>query len=220
MTRGQIRSLLRKRIQEDTADQWSDTDLNLLIELALQDLEREVLAQRGDAFTRISTAPWTEAKTRYLLPAGNLRILSVEVRTSTSAAYKKIRPRRSSAILEANSTGTTTAVNLNTVYSVFGKWLEINPAPDTTVDAGIRIRWVPSLVMDDDSVVSEIELPLHEAIVYGAKEKAFEETEEEAKDAREKKEVIYGSIPRYYRRMDESADVIEIAGIDTYRDND
>lgn len=216
MTRLQLRTLLRKRIQEVTADQWTDSDLNLLMEMALYDLEKEILSERGDAFIRISTCPRTANKTRFLLPAGCIKTVNVEVKTSASSEYLKLKPRKSHKMMEDGSA----PVSDKPYYDVLGKWLEIRPAVTTTISAGIRLRWVPTLTMDDDTVTPEPDLVLHEAIALGAKVKAFQETDEDAKADAERLQQFLSLIPRYYRRMEESVDQFELAGIDVDRSSD
>src|SRR5688500_16498133 len=91
MTRTTMRSMLRRRLQEATADQWSDANLNDLLEVALHLVQKEVMKVRGDAFMVEDSAALVANQEFYQLPSGFWYELVVKFRASTSAAYGTLK---------------------------------------------------------------------------------------------------------------------------------
>lgn len=191
MTRSQIRTMLRRRVQETTADQWTDSDLNDLINLAYQRVELDILTVNPQAFTSRYQADIVSGQDLYEKPAGFNHELSFKL-LDDDGVYKRM-DMLSFVTNEARTNESTTK------YAHWGAYFHLAPTPSTSVTAGLELDFIPSLSMTDDADVPKIAHPLHMAIVYHAQLLALGETGEEQKRAAEELQILVNKIPLYYQ---------------------
>lgn len=175
MTRGQARTLLRKRIQEVVAVNWTDSELNVLLDLAAQDIQKRLLAKDAQYFGVVALADRIAEKTKTPLPGGFVQDLGlVEVRLTAGGAYVPVDKNTNLNIAASapNSEGPE--------WTVFGRYLKVVPAVAVTITDGIRLSYVKAITMDDDSVVPPIDLFWHDAWVDAAARKAYRESQEKS----------------------------------------
>lgn len=192
MTRGEMRTLLRKRIQEVSADQWTDSDLNSLLNVALSRIQTLVMKVHPDAFLYRYYRNIEANNEFYGWPAGLLFVVSVETKTSASGSYKRRRPMKYVDTLD------TPASSAEPRYARVADFLVHSPTPTENISQGIRIWGVPTLTMAADSDVPAVVLPLHIAAVYWAQVFAVGETKEVIKVVKEELAAIISDIPQWY----------------------
>lgn len=197
MNRSSMRAVLRRRVQDTGAvGEWSDAELNELLNLALLDIETAVLAIDPDAFTSIDTFDIVSGQQRYDKPAGFLYEYELGILDSSYATGYRPLERRSLNATRARSS--TAAVE----YASLGRFFWLTPTPSANLDEGLQLIWTYSLSMSDDNDVPLIVLPLHDAVVDMALVKAFAEgADQQAEDrAQARVDRALASLPLYYRR--------------------
>ena len=211
MNRLQIRDLLRKRIQEPEDDsQWSDAELNTLIDLSAQDLQKQLLLKNAQYFATIATTNWVKDTTRIILPGGFVQDLgAVEYKDEASAEYKlathNTHLNMLSQLPEAGATPE---------WTILGRWLKIVPAPSASVTAGIRLYFSKAITLDEDAAIPPVDLFWHEDIVNRAKRKAYGETEEQSPSADTAVEETRRDIATVHRGPSQGKAVVRVEGID------
>ncbi len=159
MNRGAMRDKLRRRLQEDIADRWSDVQLNECLNLGLVETQKEIMKVDPEAFCFVDRADIVAGQEFYKWPAGTwyereLRILSGV--TYTPMRRIAFTERADGAILSAP--GPT--------YASFDRArFVLCPIPTVSVIDGLEIVWVPTLTMASDATVPPVHLGLHLAIV-------------------------------------------------------
>jgi len=198
MTRGTIRGLVRRWIQEITPEDFSDEQLNDIINDASLWVEGEILAHDQVAFISVATSPINAGVDLYSKPVGMW--WELEIGYKDSAAQLGYRPlvRKDYQIARDQVEG-----NLP-VYCHVGRFIGVYPVPSATVDAGLRFLYVPSLTMAADTDVSDIHLVLHQCIAIKASKLALGE-ERDVPEYLEK-ELAEGisKIPFYYQKSGEN----------------
>lgn len=156
-----MRTLLRRRLQESTADQWQDSDLNDLLNLGLHEIQKRVVAVDPFFLVYIDEADSVGSQDLYKKPVGFWYEFSLEVKDSAAGEYKRIKREDDPEVqLSGNATVQT--------YSHFGQYFRIKPAPAVNLVDGIRLSYMPTLEMAADSDVPDIHLALHMAAVVAA----------------------------------------------------
>jgi hypothetical protein len=212
MDLGDAVSLLRRRIQEVTADNWTDADLITLINLACRDAEIEVLIRDKKAFITVSTANLVVDASRYPLPAGFVRAHRVEIKDDSAAAgYKPISKIRDYDTY--SESGDSVVDEANPRYAILGDWLKIIPTPNSAVTAGIRLTWVHTVSISDENDILPILLLMHDAIVHRAKILALHETEETAQDSAAEWTRAIDRLQQYYMAREDSAPALQPDGV-------
>lgn len=192
MTRAQIRTLLRRRVQEVTADQWSDANLNELINLAYQRTELDILSVNPQAFMTTYRADIVSGQAFYEKPAGfNYEIAFKRLDSANSRYVRMECIDYVKGIARQNGES-------EVQYSHYGTHLMLSPTPSASLASGLELDFVPSLSMTDDAESPKIVHPLHMALVYHAQIIALGETGEEQKRAGEELELLVNKIPTYY----------------------
>lgn len=187
MIRSTLRTLLRRHINEATADNWTDDDLNEMLNEGLRYMARRVRRLRPDAFTYIDTIDVVNGQNLYPLPVGFSGEQEVAVKdTAASGGYRAL-DKEPYHIARDLTSG-------DQVYFMLGRYLGVAPTPGASVAAGIRLTWSPVLSMATDSDVPDLHLDLHMGIVYAAKIYILGETKDETKSAREELEILIGDV--------------------------
>lgn len=177
MTRSQMRDLLRRRVQEKTADQWQDADLNSLLDIGLHRTQLVIKRVHPDfALNRAVSdlkGPATVNNDLYDFPPGFISEYLVEM-LDTDGKYKKVG--------RINFRDSVDRLTGDTKYSRTGKWIRISPAPTADLAAGLRIWFVPTLTMASDNDVPDIPIVLHEGPIIWANRLAIGERGQTSKD--------------------------------------
>lgn len=175
MTKGQMRELLRRRLQEEIAENFDDDELDNLLNIGLHRVQLAIKRAHPDASLHRAVANIENGVDLYDFPPGFISEYLVETRDSTSSAYGKIKRVNFRDTIDRAS-------GSETVYARTGKWIRISPTPTENVTNGLRIWFVPTLSMSADSDVPDIPLVLHEGPVIWANKVALDETGEASKE--------------------------------------
>lgn len=195
MIRSVIRTLLRRQLQEATADAWADVDLNTLIDNACDLVAAKFLGMAPDR------APVTTTLSAFLkdagyfyatiaLPDGFSRMVDVSLLQS-DGTYKQI-PKNERAEVEAAITGSDAS------WCFFGASAIISPAPAVSQANGVRFRYHGGIALTGDGVSPPFPSNLHMAVVYEAKAIALGETQDDDTPTQRRLDKIYADAPGFY----------------------
>lgn len=191
VTRGDMRARLRARVKEATADNWSDVDMNLYLNLGLQEVQKKIIAldpmaffwtDRGDIIVTQELYPWPEGC-----------LYEFEVGYLGGGSYKPLE-RITYAETRDRSAGSDPA------YASHGRYFVLSPIPSATVVNGLQVKYMPTLSMSVDADVPKIPQPLHIAAVIYAERFALADVgdvEGRKASSEELAEIING-IPQFY----------------------
>lgn len=213
MTRGQLRTMLRRQLQEVSEDQWTDDTLDSYLNMGLHSLQQAIMAVRPEAYLRIDDTDIVNASSDPTLalipkPQGFHHEIRLQKQDSTSSSgwtdlgmisYTKTRGRVSSG--------------QELKYAHWGRYFLLSPPPSTSVVGGLRLEWVPTLTMAEDTDVPDVPISLHKAIVYYAMKDALGETTEAAKIADGQLQVMLAQIPGFFIQSGADAEQIDVVGV-------
>lgn len=213
MTRSTIRTLVRRRLNEQTADNWDDSTLNTLIDLAYALVLKQVRKVDPEAVLFWDYRNTVAATNWYAKPSGTRGPVEVGLKsTSTDTDWTALK--RKPYYIARDWTDAN-----ETVYCHRGEYIGIFPAPTLTVTDGIQFIHAPTDSFADDADVPKLETTLHYAIVlWAVLLSKGESPESDTKDAQELQRII-GDIPADYGTIDYgqvvalSADVADARGI-------
>lgn len=209
MDRAKMRSILRRRLQEETADQWDDSDLNELLNVGLQRMQSAIMKVDPLAFVAISTADTVIGATLsnqfYAYPPGFFYELSVELKTSSTSDYAEIERKTHKDVLSASSSSAQ-----DPFYARIGRNFAVAPPLSAAVTAGLRVTFVDTLTMNDDADIPDIPKSLHIGIVLYAHYFTLPESGEGEAQANVLKElsVVLAEIPLVYTSAAGTADAL------------
>jgi len=200
MTRGQMRTLLRRQLQDVPEVQWPvDSELDALLNSAYTLVQKEIRKvsptahQFWDYINTVAGTSW------YPLPQTfGIRRISLKQADGT---YTKLTLKDYDTIKGLSGS--------ETYYAKEGQWIGIFPAP-TTMANGIELVHVPIMEMALDADVPRIKLPLHIGIVWWAKLLALGETADATSDTKSRLQELLGDIPVWY---DVTSDGPEVLGV-------
>lgn len=195
MTRATIRELLRRRLNEATADNWSDDVLNTVIDVAYALVLKQVRKVDPEAVLAWDYRATAVGVNWYEKPAATRGPVEVGLK-ATSAATDWTPLVRKPYFIARDWTG-------DTVYCHRGTYIGIFPAPSEAVADGIQFLHAPTDTLAVDNDVPKVEQTLHYAIVLWAALIAKGESPEtpDSKDAAELQRII-GDIPADYGSPD------------------
>ena len=210
MNRTTMRSRLRRRLNEDSPDNWTDDDLNELLGQGLIRLQTLIMRTEPQAFLTSCITDLVQGQSYYLKPGGMIYEVRVETKAAgVGATYAAIKRGDFDDVANdalAQSGGQSTP---QTRYAHFGKELFIGPAPSENVSGGLKVFFVPTLSMAVDTDVPQVVLPLHMGIVLYAHLFAIGETGEGRDQIREDLKEILADIPSYYRKTGAEPETIQ-----------
>src|SRR5262245_28678692 len=85
-----MRTLLRRRIQEQTADQWQDADLNELLNEGAREVQRRLIHIDPMCVAYIDVADLVSGQELYAHPAGFLYEYALKIYDVAAQKYKRI----------------------------------------------------------------------------------------------------------------------------------
>jgi len=189
-----MRALLRRRLQEQIADNWDDDTLNVMLNLSYALILKQVRKADPEALLFWDYRNTQVNVTWYEKPAGTRG--PIEVGLKSAASDTDWTPlTRKPYYLARDWTG-------ETVYCHRGNFIGIFPAPTVSVTQGIQFIHAPTDTLAVDTDFPKIEQTLHYAIVLWATLIAKGESpESDDKDAKELARLI-GDIPFDYGSPD------------------
>lgn len=195
MTRATIRELLRRRLNEVTADNWSDSTLNTFIDLAYALVTKQVRKIDPEAMLAWDYRNTVVGTNFYEKPSGTRGPVEVGLKATSADTDWTPLVRKPYWIARDWTDG-------DTVYCHRGAYIGIFPAPTTAVVNGLQFIHAPVDTMAVDVDVPKLETTLHYAIVlWAALIAKGESPESDTKDAVELQRII-GDIPQDYGSPD------------------
>ena len=213
MNRGLMRTLLRRRLLEPTADQWDDSTLNELLNLGLSLVRKQVRKVDYEFDVRWEYRNTIAGTTWYEKPSGTRGSLEIGVKKATSDTDWTALVRKMYHIAR------TYTSESEMVYCHRGAYIGLFPAPSVSIADGIQFLHAPTETLAADTDIPRLEESLQYAVVCWASLLAKGESpESDDKDAKELQRLL-GDIPSDYGSIDLSqptylqADVADARGI-------
>lgn len=194
MTRGAIRTLLRRHIQDTAEVAWDDSELDDIINLAYANVQKEIVKANPEAHLFWDRMDTTDGTNWYpLLNTFGISHVAIKA-TASDTRWTILKPKRYRDIYTYDGT--------SQFYTKRGQWVGIFPAPSESVTSGLEVLHAPIMSIgagiNNDSEVPRIKTPLHLAIVYWSKLIALGDTDQQAGETRERLQEILGDIPNWY----------------------
>lgn len=169
-TRAQLRTWLRRRLQETSEGIWTNSVLNSYLNEGLQVVSAAIALAEPEFVIYQDLRDITINEDLYLLPTNCDRV--IEVWALDDDEYVQLEFRRRKDQNDPAKTTTTTS------YSLQGRYIRIHPMPAATVVEGIRLFYVPILSLSSETEVPPIPVNLQKGVVYAAQIIAYGDTAE------------------------------------------
>jgi len=162
MNRGDSRTVLRSWLQEDVADQWSDSQLNTYLNMGVRETQRIVVALDPDSLKKTYKAhivvPAAGVDAIYSYPAGAWAVIELALSADgTNYAPMGRISLKNARRNEVNTEGGFVPWD-PTHFALF-------PSPAAAVTNGLRAIVVPTLTMAVDTDDNPLPLSLHELVL-------------------------------------------------------
>lgn len=194
MNLGQLRTKLRRKVQDVAEVQWTDAEIDEAINQAYYDLQAEVHIVNPESIVYWDNINTVAGTNWYPLPP-SFGIISVSLKPTTGDDYTKLDEKLYEDIKSLD--GTTT------YFTRRGEWIGIFPAPSYSVVNGIELMHKPINTLTVDADEPKLKLPLHNAIILAAKIDLLGDTNESSQDDKEKLSGIIQRLGQWYN-MDSS----------------
>ena len=171
-TRGQMRTWLRRRLQEVSAAQWTDSVLNDYINEGLRELADAIKEVSPEFIVYTDKHDIVADERLYPYPDSMDTLLEVWYRTSASADATRLEYRRRKSQDDLDSSGSEVS------YSIEGRYIRMSPKPPAAITDGLEVKYVPILSLADDTEVPKVPANLHKAAVLSAQIFALGDTAE------------------------------------------
>lgn len=190
--------MLRRRLQDSSSDNWTDVELNDILDEGLRLVQKEVMKFVPDAFMCVVQAPLQANVEFYPLPDGFWNELLVGIKGAvTDTTFTTIER----GIYDRDR---GQAVSCKTKYDIRGRFITFMAIPAISVNPGYQIQFVPTLSMAVDGLAPDIHQGLHLAVVVGAQIIALGETLESGTPATDLYGKLVADIPLFYQRGGEA----------------
>jgi hypothetical protein len=196
MNRGAMRTLLRRRLLEPTADQWDDSTLNDLLNLALALVRKQVRKVDYEFDIRWEYRDTVAGTHWYEKPAGTLGPTEVGVKKAASDADWTALKRT------AYHLARTYTAESEMVYCHRGAYIGLFPAPSASITDGIQFLHAPTETLAADTDIPRLETSLQYAVVCWAELLAKGESPEDDSKAAKELQRLLGDIPADYGSID------------------
>jgi hypothetical protein len=161
MLRSEIRTLVRRHIQETVADNFANADLDILINVAYQLVVKQVRRVSPDEFLTTALVNTAIGTSLYNKPAGARRILEVALLDAAGVTYN---PLPYMNFVDASAL----TASEGPVFTIRGQQYGIYPAPTAVVVNGIRVTYQPTVSLAADGDTPLVEDTLQYAIALWA----------------------------------------------------
>lgn len=195
LTLAQARTLLRRRLQEPTADQWTDADLTSLLNLGISDVQKLIQGPDPEAYITSADQNIVAGTSDYAFPTGAWWPQSVALYDTVALTYGDLGdpvPWGERVLAVAGD---------ESKWSLFGRKVRISPTPSASVTSGLRIYYIQSLSESVDGNPLPVPDPLHGLVVLYAQEWARGETDEDESPIQKQIDRQIEMIPTWMRRM-------------------
>lgn len=202
MTSASMLAVLRRRLNETTAENWDDAYLYDMLGAALMLVQKEVIKVDPTAFMWIDQAPLRANNEWYPLPAGFWYELEVGIKSSAS------EPRYTALERGAYDADAYRTDGSTRKYDIQGRFITFMPIPDYDLAAGFQLRYVPSLslatVGADGARGPTLHSALHMAVPLWAHLLTIGETHESGSETAGVLKAMIGDIPEFYKKGGEA----------------
>lgn len=189
MNRSAMRTLLRRRLLEPVADQWDDSTLNDLLNLALSLVRKQVRKVDPEFDIRWEYRDTVAGTHWYEKPAGTRGLIELAVKKSASDSDWGALTRKMYHIAR------TYTAESEMVYCHRGAYVGLFPAPSASIVQGIQFMHAPTEVLATDTDISRLDDTLQlAAVIWASLIAKGESPEDDSKDANELKRIL-GDIP-------------------------
>lgn len=190
MTRLTMRTLLSRFINDVDDVEWTEAEKNEALNESYYEVQGYVQAIDPEAVIFWDNMNTTSGTNWYPLPP-TFGVISVGFKSASSdTSFTKLQHQLYEDIKDLD--GTTT------YYTLRGEWLGIFPAPSASVTNGIELLHRPIHTLTVDSDEPKLKLPLHRAIVLGAKLFLLGDTNEESKEDQRKYDALLENAKLWY----------------------
>lgn len=196
MTLFEMRAILRRQLNEETEQDWTDAMLDVMLNVGLQTVAKRFRKINPNAIVYIDTVPILSGDEYVPLPVGLVNTLHLQILNSTSLAYDTLKPRDYSTgrDLISSSEGDS---SLEVRYSLLGRFVVLSPVPSAA--GTLRVIYSPDPTVTEDTDVPPVPLFSHMAIVLYAKLFLLGETNEDTmQKTKDLIEEVLGDLTEHY----------------------
>jgi hypothetical protein len=209
MDLSQIRTVVRRYVQDTGSVEWSDAEVNQNINDAYYDLQMELQMSNPEAIIAWDTIKLNNDDDWYPKPP-TFGIIQIGIKTAASdTSFKRIFPKNYEDILPETGGGPADTF----YYAERGDWFAIFPRPTTAVEDGIQVVHRPIDTLTADTDVPKLKLPLHQAICLQAKVFMLSDTNEDAARDEAKLITIKERMPLLYMGSVDQQQLISPRGL-------
>lgn len=171
----QLRTKLRRKVQDVAEQQWTDAECNEAINQAYYDIQAEVHIVNPEAIIYFDLIDSVAGTNWYPLPP-TFGFTSISIKANAGDEFVKLDEKLYEDIRSRTGEGQYVTRR--------GDWFGIFPAPSTSVIQGIELMHKPILTLTVDADEPRLKLPLHNLIVLMAKVDLLGDTNEDSSDDR------------------------------------
>lgn len=210
MTRATIRTILRRHIN-DVGDangdgvQWSDEELNEVIDTAYQLVTKEVRKIDPEAHLSWDYADIVSGRSWYDMPE-TFGLSHVAILDTSSGLYIPIKQKKyedigphqfwSGAVIVSGAT----SILDQTYYTIRGQFIGIFPTPSVSITDGLELVHFPIKALTEDCETPIIKSPLHICIAWWAKLILLGDTDGNSQETRVRLQEVLGDIAGWYNQ--------------------
>jgi len=177
-----MRTLLRRFVNDVDGVEWSDAECNEALNESYYERQGEVQAIDPEAVIFWDNMNTTAGTNWYPLPP-TFGVIAVSLKASAGDTnWTKLDHQLYDDIYAMTGE--------SVYYTLRGEWLGIFPAPSESVVNGIELQHRPIHTLTVDSDEPKLKLPLHRAIVLGAKLLLLGDTNEKSAEDEKKLEKL------------------------------
>lgn len=204
MTLLQLRTKVRRKVQDVAEVQWTDAEIDESINQSYYDVQAEVHIVNPEATVTFDTMDATSGTHWYPMPP-SFGLISVGLKAAAADNYTKLGFKLYEDIL--NLDGETN------FYTRKGEWLGIFPAPSVTLTDGIELQHKAINTLTVDSDEPRLKLPLHNALVLGAKIDLLGDTNEDSQADKDRYQGIIKRLGMWYNMDVDQAESFSPRGL-------
>lgn len=211
MTRGTIRTMLRRQINDVASVMYpDDEELNEAIDTAYQLVQKEVRKIDPEAHLAWDYADIVAERIWYDLPE-TFGLSHVAILDTESDLYVPIKQKRYEDLaphLVMDGGVIRTAVQDlganslldSTYYTIRGQFLGLFPAPTENIENGLELVHFPIKAMAEDCETPIVKTPLHVCIAWWAKLILMGDTSGDSSETRARLQEVLGDIALWYNQ--------------------
>jgi hypothetical protein len=170
VTRGQMRTITRRLIQDVSGSEFTNVELNILQNEGLREIANIVLSIDPEAFVKWATADIEVGQRYYPRPPDLKWELEVARRSDANSEYVPLTQAQGFQWLRRQNTQTSRGGDVTGAlqdvagtYAMVGRFYYLGYNPSVAVPAGLQIAYVYTMTMADDNDVPALHIDLHYA---------------------------------------------------------